>query len=211
MKSVSSYMLVLNEATFVRHAIHSVLRYVDELLVIDGGSSDCTRDIVTEIASIDRRVRLEVWPQSGVPYTAAWHEPTVRNTAMTKLAHDWVLTLDADEVLEADENLFRSLDEPAVLTRLNLVSYSRYIHRMGVQLWYPDSQLRFYNRRNAVYPPQALHSIATQANGQPMPFVTVDATLWHYNGIVKPRRQWLADNPTAFTSLPCQRRAPVTL
>jgi len=63
--SVSILIPCLNEARFIRGCLSSVLEFavpegteLREVLVIDGGSADGTRDIVREIAKADTRIRL---------------------------------------------------------------------------------------------------------------------------------------------------------
>jgi succinoglycan biosynthesis protein ExoA len=53
---------VLNEENYVRRAIASLVPADEnldyELIVIDGGSTDCTRQIIEEMGAVNRRIRL---------------------------------------------------------------------------------------------------------------------------------------------------------
>jgi dolichol-phosphate mannosyltransferase len=79
---------------------------VGEILVIDGGSTDCTRAVVEDAIAGDRRIRFV----DGAPVPAGVNGKAYN--LMVGLRHlsagpDWVLTIDAD--VRADPTLARSL------------------------------------------------------------------------------------------------------
>lgn len=88
---VSVIMPVLNRAEMVGQAIESVLAQTHqrlELIVVDDGSTDSTREVVTEYARTDSRVRLLAGPHAGVSAT--------RNTGIRESHGDFVAFLDSD-------------------------------------------------------------------------------------------------------------------
>ncbi|MEV7529375.1 glycosyltransferase [Agrococcus sediminis] len=88
---VTVVMPVKDRAELVRHAIASVQHqtYVNwELVVVDDGSTDETREVVSGISAIDPRVRLIINPGSGVS--------AARNTALRAAAGKYVAFLDSD-------------------------------------------------------------------------------------------------------------------
>lgn len=94
MVSVSILIPCLNEFHFVRGCLASVLEFnmpegteLLEVLVIDGGSTDGTPDIVREIAASDARVQLLNNPGRI--------QSTALNIALRVASGDYVLRLDA--------------------------------------------------------------------------------------------------------------------
>jgi tetratricopeptide (TPR) repeat protein len=103
MLSVS--LIVRDEAHRLETCLASVAGFADEVVVLDTGSEDDSRDVA-------RRCGAEVhelpWPGDFAP---------ARNHALGLVRGDWVLVLDADERLreEAREPLRRLMAEPDVL------------------------------------------------------------------------------------------------
>lgn len=93
---LSGCMLTLNEAAHLALSVPAALATVDELVVIDGGSQDGT---VALLEGFGPRVRVEVVPQSGDPYSADWRQEERRERLQTLCRGEWVLQIDADEVL----------------------------------------------------------------------------------------------------------------
>jgi tetratricopeptide (TPR) repeat protein len=85
---LSLAMIVRNEAAHLGHCLDSVRGLVDELVVVDTGSSDDTVAIARE-----RGAAVSVFPWIG-DFSAA------RNASLAQVTGDWVLVLDADEALD---------------------------------------------------------------------------------------------------------------
>ena len=81
---ISATIVTLNEERNIARAIES-LRCADEVVVVDSGSTDQTREIA--IRSLGARVIEEPWRG----YAAQ------KNFAAAVAAHDWILSIDADE------------------------------------------------------------------------------------------------------------------
>src|SRR5690349_25179489 len=82
---VSAVVTTLDNAATLGACLDSV-RWCDEIVVLDSGSTDATRAIA-ELAG----ARLFVEPFKG-------YGPQ-KQSALDKATHDWALLLDADEVL----------------------------------------------------------------------------------------------------------------
>ncbi len=85
---LSLCMIVKNEEQFLRQCLESVQTVVDEIIVVDTGSSDRTCEIAEEFGA---KVSHFAW-------TGSFAE--ARNAALEQATGDWVLVLDADEVIE---------------------------------------------------------------------------------------------------------------
>jgi glycosyltransferase involved in cell wall biosynthesis/Flp pilus assembly protein TadD len=87
---VSLCMIVRNEERHLGTCLRSVAGLVDEIVVVDTGSSDRTREIA---AACGARVHDFAWVDS---FAAA------RNESLRHARGQWILWLDADEYLDAD-------------------------------------------------------------------------------------------------------------
>ena len=135
---ISATIVALNEERNIARAIRS-LTCADEIVIVDSGSTDRTREIATQLSA---RVIEEPWRG----YAAQ------KNFAAGSAAHDWILSLDADEQLTpelASEILALKASGPRYhgYSFPRLAQYlGRWIHHSG---WYPDRKLRLYDRRKA--------------------------------------------------------------
>lgn len=89
---VSACMIVQDEEECLARALDSIVEYVDEIIVIDGGSLDKTREIAL---SYDNVKLFDIpFGNDDLAYTRQ------RNRAIELASNDWVLILDADEYFE---------------------------------------------------------------------------------------------------------------
>ncbi|MBV8491239.1 MAG: glycosyltransferase, partial [Candidatus Eremiobacteraeota bacterium] len=107
---ISLCMIVKNEERFLRECIASVRDVVDEIVVVDTGSTDATVEIAQ---SFGARVEHREWRNDF-----SW----ARNEALALATRRWTLVLDADEEVTADSlPALRALREtPAALTGVYL-------------------------------------------------------------------------------------------
>lgn len=87
---ISLCMIVKNEERFLRTCLESVREVVDEMIVVDTGSTDRTIEIAEEMGA----------QVSHFAWTGSFSE--ARNAALAEATGDWVLILDADEVLSPE-------------------------------------------------------------------------------------------------------------
>ncbi len=84
-KSVSLCIIAKNESDMIANCIKSALPYVDQVVVVDTGSSDKTPEIAKELGA-------EVWNFNwNNDFSAA------RNFSLEKARGDWILYMDCDE------------------------------------------------------------------------------------------------------------------
>lgn len=108
--TLSLCMIVKNESLFLRQCLESVQGLVDQMIVVDTGSSDDTPDIAREMGA-------EVY---HFAWTGSFAE--ARNYALAQARCDWILILDADEVFSPDSrmNLVALINQPHALATLYL-------------------------------------------------------------------------------------------
>lgn len=87
MPSITLSMIVKNEEHFLRGCLESIENIVDEIVIVDTGSTDKTLDIAREF---NAKIFHFEWVND---FSAA------RNFALQKSTGDWILYLDADERL----------------------------------------------------------------------------------------------------------------
>ena len=146
MPCLSVIVITRNEAANIRAALESV-RWADELVVVDSGSTDDTVHIARELAD---RVVVHGWEGYGAQ----------KNHAAELAAHDWILSLDADErVSPALAREIRSLlDAEPAARGYRCPRVTRYLGRwIRSTDWYPDPQLRLYDRRAAHWNDRRVH------------------------------------------------------
>lgn len=91
-------MIAKNEAHCIRNAIESVKGIVSEIILVDTGSTDGTQDIAKQLGA---KVIEDVWKDDF-----AYH----RNQSIEAASGDWILVLDADEVISSrNHNLIKTL------------------------------------------------------------------------------------------------------
>ena len=84
---ISLCMITKDEEGCIRDCLTSVKDFVDEIIVVDTGSTDKTKEIAAEFGA-------KVYEISWVDDFSA-----ARNESLQHATHEWVLCLDADEVL----------------------------------------------------------------------------------------------------------------
>jgi glycosyltransferase involved in cell wall biosynthesis len=129
-------VITRNEAANIAAALESVA-WADEIVVVDSHSEDDTVEIAKRCAT---RVEIRDW----AGYSAQ------KNFAAGLASNDWILSLDADERVtpalaqEIQELMRRGPDAGGY--RISRVTWylGRWLHSTD---WYPDYQLRLYDRR----------------------------------------------------------------
>lgn len=136
---VSAFMIAQNEAARIGPALDS-LGWADEIVVVDGGSSDGTPDLAR---SRGAQVEIRPWPGDfGVQLRAA----------LAETSGDWVFRLDADETVTSElatqirEAVARPDAPDGFRVRRRNFFLGRWIRHGG---WWPDPQLRLVRRDRA--------------------------------------------------------------
>ncbi|MFH1689389.1 MAG: glycosyltransferase, partial [Candidatus Eisenbacteria bacterium] len=97
---ISAPMIVKNEERGIRKALESLRDVVDEIVVVDTGSTDRTMEIVEEVGHEwwEGSVQRPVLKLLEHPWQDDFSE--ARNFAQNACTGDWCVILDGDEVLE---------------------------------------------------------------------------------------------------------------
>src|SRR4029450_1418157 len=136
MERLSATIITRDEEHNIAEALKS-LSWVDEIVVVDSGSTDRTVEICRKYTD---RVYYRDW--SGYV--------DQKNHAVDRASHDWIFSLDADEragpELQAEIIKLRSQGFQYAGYRIPRVAFfmGRWIRHGD---WYPDYQLRLFDRR----------------------------------------------------------------
>jgi glycosyltransferase involved in cell wall biosynthesis len=95
---LTAVMMTFNEAQFLPHTLPSLLEVADEVIVLDMGSSDGTQRILAD--ALGPTDLLLSYPRRNL-FSFGFSHP--RNYAIAHAKCPWVLAIDADELVEADE------------------------------------------------------------------------------------------------------------
>jgi glycosyltransferase involved in cell wall biosynthesis len=137
-KTLSVAMIAMNEEANLPPTLESV-QWADEIIVVDSGSKDRTLEIAESFGA-------------KTSYHAFGGHGEQKNVALDLCTSDWILLLDADEVLtpELQAEIRKLLEgEPQFgaywIPRLNLY-FGKWIRHGG---FYPDHKLRLFKRGSA--------------------------------------------------------------
>jgi glycosyltransferase involved in cell wall biosynthesis len=137
MQPISATVITFNEERNIRETLQS-LSWVDEIVVVDSGSSDSTLEIC-------RGFTDRIFHRGWTGYVDQ------KNFAVQKACHDWIFSLDADE--RPSPELRAEIQE---LARQGFRNTGYRIPRVAFFMgrwirhgdWYPDYQLRLFDRRH---------------------------------------------------------------
>ncbi len=144
---LSVAIITLNEADRIPSLLASVAA-ADEIVVVDSGSSDDTAKICETAGA---RVIHHAW----MGY------PAQKQLAMESSQGEWILNLDADEILSKESaeeilNAIKTADPD--LNGFSMPRLSRYLNRwIRHGGWYPDRKVRLVRRGCARWVGQGLH------------------------------------------------------
>jgi glycosyltransferase involved in cell wall biosynthesis len=162
---VTATIITLNESANVAAALESVA-WADEIVVVDAESTDDTAAIARRYT--DRAI-VRPWP--------GYIEQ--KNFAAAQAAHDWIFSLDADERVtpELASEVRALVSGSPECAGYRVPRLSHYLGRwIRSTDWYPDYQLRLYDRRRGRWAGRYVHE-GLQTDG---PVGRMRADLLHY-------------------------------
>ena len=163
--TVSLCMIVKNEQEFLAQCLASVKPIVDEIIIVDTGSTDRTKDIATIFGA---QVFDFEWADD---FAAA------RNYSISKSKGDWILIMDADEAFSPqDYTRFRKLTKNkhsgivaySIVTRnycnkANTIGWKQndgqYAHEEAGIGWIPSEKVRLFSNNEKMMFEGAVHEM----------------------------------------------------
>ncbi len=145
---ISACIITFNEEKNIANSLRSV-EWAEEILVVDSESTDATRKIAELHGA---KVLINKWQGFA----------RQKQFAVDNASNDWIFSLDADE--EVSEKLKKEILDIKNLPETKLADGFR-IPRLSIYMnqeirhggWYPDFQLRFFNRRKGKWKNVLIH------------------------------------------------------
>lgn len=170
MEALSAVIITYNEERILEKCLQALTGIVDEIVILDSGSTDNTLKIAHK-------------------YNCLVHQQTFagfgkqKNDVIALANNDWVLALDADEIVSdvLREELIE-LKNQGFGTRKAysfplLNNYlGRFIRHGG---WYPDHKPRLFNRQYGAWSAVDIHE-SWQFSDPNMEFGRLNGDLWHF-------------------------------
>ena len=145
--ALSATILTKNSAARLAEVL-AALAWCDEVVVLDTGSSDATLSIAATFPNVSLHQLNCPFPGFG----------RVRQQAVELARHDWILSIDSDEVVTPalrEEICARELDPGAVY----VIPFENYFNGRHITTcgWAPDRHERLFNRRRTNFCSSHVH------------------------------------------------------
>ncbi|HEB8468103.1 TPA: glycosyltransferase [Campylobacter jejuni] len=159
LKQISVIIIVKNAEQTLLECLNS-LKGFDEIILLNNESSDNTLKIANEFKK--DFANLHIYHSAFIGFGA------LKNLALSYAKNDWILSIDADEVLENEcikelKNLELQEDNIITLSRKNLYK-GEWIKACG---WWPDYVLRIFNKNFTRFNDNLVHeSLVLPSNAE---------------------------------------------
>ncbi|TSA22768.1 MAG: glycosyltransferase family 2 protein [Betaproteobacteria bacterium] len=144
--TLSVILITKNEAERLPRCLESV-RFADEIIVLDSGSTDATLEIARRYT--DQVFISDGWPGFGPQ----------KNAALSHASGDWVLSLDADEWLTPE--LAAEVQRVLAAPQADVYEIPRLSSFCGREMrhsgWWPDHVARLFRRGTARFSDDLVH------------------------------------------------------
>ena len=161
MPKISAIVHTYNAEQHLDRCLEALSRF-DEILVIDMESTDRTLEIARKQGA---RVIVKERGEHRIP-------EAYRDFGLQAAAHDWVVVVDADEIVPPAlaDFLYHEIEKDPS-PRAYLIPIKNYFMGKWMRCYYPDYILRFFNRVGAHWPYE-IHSRPTHKG----PVITIPKT-----------------------------------
>lgn len=184
--TLSVCMIVKNEETYLARSLRSIRDVADEIIVVDTGSTDKTKDIATAFGA-----KLYDLPWTG-DFSVA------RNYSIRQASADWILILDADEVISGKDGttLQKLISKKAGTLSAYTIMTRNYVNNVSLIGWtrnggdYPEEQgsgwvqstkvRLFPNRKNVSFTDPIHESLEASLQKARIPVLPCPVVIHHY-------------------------------
>lgn len=169
MIKLSVAIITLNEEKNLERCLRSLTRIADEIVIVDSFSTDRTIAIAEQYSARIIQHAFEGYVKQ-------------KNIACEKTSYDWVLSIDADEVIspELEQSILSVKNDTKyrAYTMSRLTNYSgKWIKHSG---WYPDRKIRLFNKSAGQWIGDRIHE-KWEAHSKTEPVGKLSGDLMHYS------------------------------
>lgn len=163
--AISGLVITFNEEKNIGKCIDALFQYCDEVIIIDSNSKDNTVEIAK---SKGAQVYLQAFLGDGPQ----------RSHGLQYCKNDWIMNLDADEFLDVDalafiqSKAYENSPHDGFKFRVKNFLGDKLINFSG---WYPDSKVRFFNKKTAHPSADITHQYIVTTNEK-----SVNVHILHY-------------------------------
>ncbi|QJR81006.1 glycosyltransferase family 2 protein [Alteromonas pelagimontana] len=167
-RKISCFVIAYNEADRIAACLMPLAGWVDQLIVLDSGSTDGTAEIAKRYAD---DVYTTDWPGFAAQ----------RTRALEYCKHEWVLNVDADEVVS--EALKQDIDEilsrPTLSATLINIPWKTYLFGGALSHGrYSTPQGKLFLKEGAKFKDKSVHETLIMPHKE---IATVKSPLYHYS------------------------------
>lgn len=143
---LSAVIITKNEAHCIGRCINSLHDVTDEIIVVDSSSTDDTAAIAKQLGAL---VIQHPWLGFGPQ----------KNTGIDAAANDWILSIDADECLDAELGDAIKAQKQNGMSGIYSVHFLHhyYGHPIHYGLENPQHKLRLFNRKQVRWNDKPIH------------------------------------------------------
>src|SRR3990167_1974513 len=133
---ISAAIVSFNEAEKLERCLESIRDFVDEIVIIDLGSKDETKNVCEKYGA-------KIFHHKFVPYVEK-----IRNFSISKASNEWILILDPDEYIpDSLKNELKKVSESKEYSAVNIprknIFFGKWITHTN---WWPDKHVRFFQK-----------------------------------------------------------------
>lgn len=166
-KTIAAVLIVKNEMRTIEKCLDALDGAVDQIVVVDTGSTDGT-DVVVEKKGI--QVHPFEWKDD---FSEA------RNYALSLATTDWAISIDADEILYAeDKDALRSLAIQYEPVHGAFALQIMIMNAIG-QMVSPQRETRMFPLNRGLFWFRPIHEQLITKDSNKIPVYAVDARVWH--------------------------------
>lgn len=165
---ISAVIITFNEEKNIQKCLESLSGWVDEIVVLDSFSTDHTEEIC-------KKYNVKFHQQKWMGYAQQ------KNIANNYASNDWIISLDADEVVSP--TLQNSIQEACQKGLRGVYRLRRLTNFCGSWIrhcgWYPDAKVRIFNKKDCEWIGEFVHETLKYPSAYSP--LTLNGDILHYS------------------------------
>lgn len=153
MVKISAIVITYNEENNVVPLLNNLYPMFEEIVIVDGISTDKTIKRIEEYQDESQKIRLYLFAQNSGRYSNGWQQSSQRNLAIERATGEWILAIDADERLDGDARVRLEDAAQGDMKAWALPTYHYWETETQIRVdgyWYPNYHYRFWKHRQGI-------------------------------------------------------------